>query len=285
MIERFYVECSWPVDGAAAGVAEARAASMSATFAESSRRLASQRPVERACYLIGALLIGCGLLHLGVAAIYGRPWLGPLSWRKPAAFGLSFGTVLISITWVASYLHLPSRMRNWLLGVFAGDCIVEVTGITVQAWRHVPSHFNNVTPFNAVIAYSLAAGGAVLVIVLGSLAITAFRGEITGPPSMRLAIRAGFALLMVGLASGIAMIVRGEILIKGGHRSTAYNSAGYLKWPHAVTLHAVLVLPLLAWWLARTDRSEAERTRVVAAATITYITTATVTLIVSLINA
>lgn len=257
---------------------------MNNTLASVPSRLAAQRPVERTCYLIGAVLIASGLLHVGVAAVDARPWLGPLSWRKPITFGVSFGTVLISITWVSSYLRLASRLRTWLLGVFAADCIAEVAGITVQAWRHVPSHFNNVTPFDAVIAYSLAAGGAVLIIVLGSLAITAFRGNIDGPPSMRLALRAGFALLMVGLAAGVAMIVRGESLIRSGHRTAAYDTAGYLKWPHAITLHAVLVLPLLAWWLARSDRSEPRRTTIVATAAITYVAVAVVALIVSLIN-
>lgn len=227
--------------------------------------------VERACYLIGAVLIISGVIHLGVAVVDSRPWLGPLSWRKPVTFGFSFDTVLISIVWVSSYLLLSPRARTWLLEVFAADCVVEVTGITVQAWRHVPSHFTTKTPFDSVIAFSLAAGGAVLIIVLGLLALTALRGRIDAAPSMRLALRAGFGLLLAGLASGVAMIVRGETPIKAGDRAAAYGTAGYLKWFHAVTLHAVLVLPALAWWLARTDRSEAARTRVIAAAALAYL--------------
>ncbi len=248
------------------------------------RRVAAQRPVERACYLIGAVLIGSGLLHLGVAAIDVRPWLGPLSWRKAVTFGVSFGTILIAITWISSYLRLSLRSRAWLLGVFAADCVIEVSGITVQAWRHVPSHFNTETPFDMVIAYSLAGGGGVLIIVLGSLAITAFRGKIDSPPSMRLALRAGFALLLAGLAAGVAMIVRGETLIKAGHRAAAYDTAGFLKLFHGVSLNAILVLPILAWLLSLTRRSEVQRTRIVAAATTGYVLLAAVSLVVSLIN-
>src|SRR5947209_6171890 len=81
------------------------------------RRVATQRPIERACYLIGAALIASGLVHLGVAALDNRPWLGPLSWRKPVTFGLSFGATLIAITWIASFLRLAPRSRAWLLGV------------------------------------------------------------------------------------------------------------------------------------------------------------------------
>src|SRR5688572_29821318 len=100
------------------------------------------RRVERVCYALGALLIAAGLFHLAVFVVDGGPWEGPVSWRKPATFGLSFGLTLITITWVASYLPLGERLRNVLLGVFAADCFLEAGGITLQAWRGVPSHIN-----------------------------------------------------------------------------------------------------------------------------------------------
>ena len=136
--------------------------------------------------------------------------------------------------------------------VFAIDCVVEVAGITIQAWRDVPSHLNTSTPGNALIAFSLAAGGGVLLIVLGTFAVSALRGRVNGPASMRLAIRSGFALLVVGLLAGIAMIVRGEVLIRSGETEAAYNHAGFLKLFHGVALHALLVLPVTAWLLGRT---------------------------------
>lgn len=242
----------------------------------------SKRPIEQACYLIGALLLAAGLAHLVVALVFPRPWLGPLSWRKPVTFGTSFGVVVITIAWVTSYLRMAERTRSVLLGVFAADCVVEVTGITVQAWRHVPSHLNNVGALNAVIAYSLAAGGVVLVVTLGSFARIALRGRIDAAPSMRLALRVGFGLLVGGLAAGIAMIARGEQIIQAGHRGLAYETAGFLKWFHAISLHAVLVLPAIAWVLARTDQSEQRRTKIVGVAAAAYGFAALVALVVNL---
>jgi hypothetical protein len=170
-----------------------------------------------------------------------------------------------------------------MLGVFAVDCVVEVTGISVQAWRHVPSHFNNVGGFNAVIAYSLALGGAVLIVTLGALAVTVLRGRVDADASMRLALKAGFALMLAGLVAGVAMIVRAETLIGQGHRMEGYDRGGFLKWFHGVTLHAVLVLPALAWWLARSDRSEARRTTLVWYAVDAYLLAAAATLVVGII--
>jgi hypothetical protein len=242
--------------------------------------------VERAAYLVGIVLILAGLAHLIVALVYPRPWLGPLSWRKPVTFGLSFGTVLISVVWLAGYLRLPARRRTLVLGVFTADCILEVTGITVQAWRHVPSHFNTESGLDSVVAYGLAAGGAVLVITLGTLAAYAITGRVDAAPAMRLALRAGFALLLAGLAAGVAMIVRGELLIRGEHRTAAaYDTAGYLKWFHFVTLHAVLVLAGLAWLLARTERTPQAQHRIVAIATGGYVVAATVVLAICLARA
>jgi hypothetical protein len=227
--------------------------------------------IERICYLVGAVLIISGLVHLGVFAIRGGPWYGPVSWRKPFTFGLSFGATLITVCWVASYLTLGSKARTLLLGIFAADCVVEVAGITIQAWRRVPSHFNNETALNTVVAMSLAVGGAVLIATLGALAVTAFRGRIHAAPDMKLALRAGFALLMGGLAIGAAMIAKGEILVHSGRRQAAYNTAGSLKWVHGVTLHAVVVLPALAVGLAYRGWAEERRTRAIELATGAYV--------------
>lgn len=246
--------------------------------------IVSRRPVERWCYAIGAVLIASGIFHLGVFLLGDRSWYGPLSWRKPATFGLSFGIMLVSIAWVSSYLRLTPRTRTLVLGIFAADCVVEVLGITIQAWRDEPSHFNTESAFDSLVAFSLAFGGAVLIAVLGTLAVTAFRGRVDGPPSMVLALRAGFGLLLAGLASGVAMIVRGEVLINSGHRSAAYESAGFLKGFHGVTLHAVLVLPALAWWLGRTSRAEERRTRIVWLGIAAYVVGAAAALVVALIE-
>jgi len=246
--------------------------------------LAPPRSIERTCYLVGAVLIVSGLLHLLMFGIDPRPWEGPLSWRKPVTFGVSFGLTLVSITWIASYLRLRHSTRRWLLGLFAADCVLEVGGITLQAWRHVPSHFNTTTTTNSVVAFSLAAGGALLIITLGTLALTALRGRIRGPGSMRLALRAGFALLLAGLGSGVAMIVRGTTLGRSGDLTAAYSDGGYLKLFHAVTLHAVLVLALLAWYLNRTHRDDHRNTMIVAAAAAAYTLVAAGTLLVSLIE-
>jgi hypothetical protein len=223
-------------------------------------------PAERLCGATGAVLALSGLAHLVVFAVDGGPWEGPVSWRKPVTFGLSFGLTLIAIVWVTSYLRIGSRPRTALLVVFAADCVVEVGGITLQAWRRVPSHLDMETGFDTAVAMTLAVGGGVLVGLLTVFAVASFRNRPTGPPGMPLALRSGFAILLVALLSGAAMIARGVVLTRTGHQEAAYHSTAPLKPLHGVSLHAVLVLPALAWLLSRTSRSDRTRQRIVYAA-------------------
>jgi hypothetical protein len=51
--------------------------------------------IERAAYWTGGLLILSGVLHFAVLLTGGGTWEGPLSLRKPATFGLSFGLTLV----------------------------------------------------------------------------------------------------------------------------------------------------------------------------------------------
>ncbi|MFC4071188.1 hypothetical protein [Actinoplanes subglobosus] len=240
-----------------------------------------RKPVEVTAYGIGLLLIVSGVVHLGVFLADDVPWAGPVSWRKPVTFGLSFGLTLITVVWITRHLVLGDRARAWLLGVFTADCALEVAGITLQAWRGVPSHFNTGTPVDRAVATTLAVGGVILVVVLGAYAVTALRGRVRGPADMRLAVRAGFGLLLVSLASGIAMIARGTVLLRTEGAPAAYSEGGFLKPVHGVALHAVLVLPLLAVALRRLGRDERERTRVMAVATVLYVAATVGALVIS----
>jgi hypothetical protein len=206
--------------------------------------------VERAGYGIGALLLVSGLVHLAILIASGSSWEGPLSWRKPATFGLSFGLTLITITWVASFLRLGGRARAILLGSFTVACVVETALVTLQTWRGVPSHFNVETALDGLIARTLAVGGFALVAVIVALTVVAFRSNAQLPASLRSAIRIGFVALLGAAAAGALMIAKGMMLVFAGDEHAGYATGGTLKPTHAVTMHAILILPALAWLLS-----------------------------------
>jgi len=225
---------------------------------------------ERIAYVVGALLIVSGLVHLGILAISGASWAGPLSLRKPTTFGLSFGVTLITITWVASFLRLSHRGRVMLLGAFTVACVVETALVSLQAWRGVPSHFNVETTFDRLVARILAAGGITLVVIIAVMTRASFRANPTISLSLRIAMRIGFSVLFGSMVIGALMIAKGMVLVFAGDPQAAYAIGGTLKPTHAVTMHALSVLPLLAWLLSRTNWNERRQLQIVLLAAAGY---------------
>ena len=219
------------------------------------------RRVERVAYVVGLVLFVSGLVHVGILLVTGWTWIGPVSLRKAATFGLSFGLTLPSVAWATSYLRLPAR--GLVLGVFIATCVVETVLISMQAWRGVPSHFNFATPFDTAVSTTLAIGGGVIVLVGVVCTLAAFAGAGGLAPSMALAVRTGLVVLLVAFATGAVMVARGVVEARGGQAQLAYDTAGSLKPLHAVAMHVVLVLPALAWLLAHTSWAEARRLRLV----------------------
>jgi len=224
------------------------------------------RRVERVAYVVGLVLFVSGVVHVGILLVTGWTWIGPVSLRKAATFGLSFGLTLPSVAWATSYLRLPAR--GLVLGVFIATCVVETVLISMQAWRGVPSHFNFATPFDTAVSTTLALGGGVIVLVGVVCTLAAFAGAGGLAPSMALAVRTGLVVLLVAFATGAVMVARGVVEARGGQAQLAYDTAGSLKPLHAVAMHVVLVLPALAWLLAHTSWAEARRLRLVGVAVV-----------------
>lgn len=215
------------------------------------------RRIEKAAYLVAGVLFVSGLVHVVVLLVTGRTWIGPVSLRKAATFGLSFGLTLASVAWATSFLRL--RARGLVLGAFLVACVTETALVTLQAWRGVPSHFDFATPFDTAVAMTLAAGGGVIVVVGIACTAAAFAGAGGLAPSTALSVRAGLVVLLVALATGVVMIARGVLATRSGNPQLAYDTAGSLKPLHAVAMHAVLVLPGLAWLLGHAPWDEHRR--------------------------
>lgn len=221
------------------------------------------RRIEQLAYAVGAVLVTNGVVNAVVLVVSGGSWLGPLSLRKAVTFGLSFGLTLATLAWVTSRLRMRNGLRTLLLAAFLLASVVEVTLVTMQAWRGVPSHFNFETGFDTAVSMSLAGGGAVLVLTALGFTAMAFRRPGDLAPSMRLAVRAGLVVFMIALATGAVMIARGVTAARSGAPELAYTTAGSLKPLHAVAMHAILVLPALAWLLRFSGLPEPRRLRLV----------------------
>lgn len=234
---------------------------------------------QRFLYAVGAVLLASAAFHLGVLIATGGSWEGPLSWRKPILFGESFGLTGLSVGWILGFL--PRRpVLGWLLAGNLGVAILgEVAWVSMQQWRGVPSHFNFATSFDTAVF-----GVAGLLILLTSLSLApltiwAFL-SLAAPPSLVWAIRIGLVLLLAAQAFGFFIIFNGnsrvidprtgDFLPAMLDRAATFGARGAMKVPHALSLHAVQVLPALAWVLLFTRLHEDRRTAVVLAASAGY---------------
>ncbi len=227
------------------------------------------RPAQRFAYLAGGALVLVGLAHLAAWLAVGGAWQGPVSFRKPTTFGISFGLTTITLAWVSGHLRLTDRTRWVLLGPLAAADTTEVAWVSTQRWRGVASHFNFATSLDTRLF--LLGAAAITVTVILALTVLAFTA-IHATPSMALAVRAGLLVLLLAQGIGGWMIGHGVGPASDGVTQglTTFGAAGVMKVPHAVAMHAIQVLPGLAWLLAFARLAERRRLGLVAAATLGY---------------
>ena len=231
------------------------------------------RPWQRLGYLVGAALILVGLAHLLAWLFVGGAWAGPVSFRKPTTFGISFGLTTVTMAWVAGQLRISDR-TGWLLMVplVLADTS-EVVWVSVQRWRGVAAHFNDDTALDNllfVVMGGVAVGvAATVILVVTVLSFTHMRAA----PSMALAIRAGLLILLVAQVVGGWMIQHGLGLADQGATDglTTFGAAGVMKVPHAVAIHGIQVLPALAWLLSFAALPEQRRVGLVRVAVGGYV--------------
>lgn len=211
-------------------------------------------------------LIAFGLAHTPLL-IDGSGWAGPLSWRKPILFGVSTGLTLISIAWL-----LPA-IRQTRLRLVAGysaaiAAVLEVILIALQTWRGTPSHFNRTTGFDAFVD-DVALGAitivCVAIFVVGASGFRRKTAERMGwSRDLHLAVRSGLVFLAVSCAVGAGMTAYGRHQLAIGASPELMGDAGVLKFVHGASIHAIQILPLAAWALARLKADVDLRYRAIA---------------------
>jgi hypothetical protein len=230
-----------------------------------------RRPYQTFAWILGAIVVLSGIVHFAVFLVDGGSWKGPVSWRKPVTFGLSFGLTTITLAWVAGMLRHRRGLAVATVTV-AVTAALEVFFVSLQKWRGVPSHFNDSTQFDSSIFALMGLTVAVLGIAIVVITIYAMR-QFDAGPAMVVAVRVGLMVLIASQFLGGAIIANGEIIDKDPLETdlAIFGAAGVMKLPHAVTMHAIQVLPILALMLSATSLPSRRRRNVVWLAAAGYI--------------
>lgn len=224
----------------------------SSTIGSFRRSWELRRHYQTFAWTLGAVMMLSGLFHLGVFLVDGGSWKGPVSWRKPVTFGLSFGVTTITLAWIAGMLRYRRSLAVATV-VVAVTSALEVFLVAMQKWRGVPSHFNDNTAFDSGIFSLMGLTVAVLGVAIVVIAVFALK-PFDADPAMVVGVRVGMLVLIAAQLLGGAIIANGQIIDKDPLETdlAIFGSAGLMKLPHAVTMHAIQVLPILALLLAAT---------------------------------
>ena len=252
-------------------------------------------PLWQASPSLTAVGIGmAAVLVLSLAGLVLDPRIvtGAPVWLKPAKFAVSTGIYALSVAWIFTYLEAWPRLRRIVGRTTALVLALEVALIDLQAARGVTSHFNVATPTDAAI-FALM-GIAILVAWGVSIALTValFRQRFQDG-ALGWALRIGMLTVVLGSATGGLMTrptpaqlasarESHQMTVAGAHTVGAPDGTpgipgtgwsrehGDLRVPHFVGLHALQILPLIAFALQRA-KSAATRQRAVQVAGASYL--------------
>jgi hypothetical protein len=176
------------------------------------------------------------------------------------------------MAWLFQYLPNFKKVTGRIGKALAAILIIEVAIIDFQAARGLPSHFNVSTAENATLWGIMGVSIGVLLVLSIWLTVLLFR-QTFQDPAWGWALRLGMLISVLGSASGGLMTGPTAAQLEqmhhapptaiGAHTVGAPDGGpsiaavswsrehGDLRIPHFIGLHALQIIPFLAWWRGR----------------------------------
>jgi hypothetical protein len=237
--------------------------------------------------MAAALIPALAGLWLDPQVITGAP-----AWLKPAKFAVSTAIYTFTLAWMFAYLPDWRRTRRIVGWATAAILVFEVGVIYIQAWRGTTSHFNVGTPLDATLFAAMGLGIVLQVLASITVAVALWRQRF-GDAAFGWALRLGMTLSIVGASTGGLMTTprasqiaearsTHHMAVSGAHTvgapdggpglpGTGWNREhGDIRVAHFVGLHAMQVLPVVAWFLTRRRGSNARALRLTFVAASSY---------------
>jgi hypothetical protein len=202
---------------------------------------------QRFLWWCGTLMLVSGAVHMVVAAVDWGPWWGTVTWRKPVVFGMSLGLLAWSAVWVLR--QLPARRWGWLpAGLLGGGSVVEIVLVTMQRWRGEASHFNYRTGLDAAV-WGVMSKAIILVALALAVLLVWSLVRFEGTPAARIAVVVGLSAMLASGYIGYDIAALGEAAAAATGQAPekiVFGAAGSAKLAHALGMHGLQVLGLLA---------------------------------------
>jgi hypothetical protein len=216
---------------------------------------------------------------------------GAPAWLKPAKFAVSTAIYMLTLAWIFTRLPEWPRTRTVVGWTTAVILVLEVAIIDTQAWRGTTSHFNVGTVLDRGLFAIMGLAIAVQTLSSIGVAVVLWRQRFDDR-ALGWALRFGLLIAIIGASTGGLMTrpttaqleearATGRMAIAGAHTvgtvdggpglpGTGWSTEhGDLRIPHFLGLHAMQILPLLAFALRRRSTDSA-RVRLVLVAAASY---------------
>lgn len=183
---------------------------------------------------------------------------GVNAWYKPSKFALSMGIFSLTMGWYTGYLSYKHiYLYNWSLIIFLG---FEVFYVALQASRGQLSHYNVSSTLYTSLTVAMAVAAIAATLYTGYIGILFCTDHVAGLPDYYLwAIRLGIFLFVIFALEGAAIGANGSprVGFTGGGTVPFLNWSlkyGDLRIAHFVGMHALQILPLLAFYIFKDIR-------------------------------
>ncbi len=237
--------------------------------------------------MLPALAIAIAGLFIDPRIITGAP-----AWLKPAKFAVSIAIYVFTLAWAFTLIPEWRKTRRVVGWATAIAMVLEFVIIALQAYRGTTSHFNFSTPFNGVLFVIM--GVAIVAQTFISIAVAvAFWRQKFEDPAMGWALRFGMTITIVGALvagfmthptaaqlaaehAGRGMPIMGAHTVGAPDGGPSLSGTGWstehgdLRIPHFIGLHALQILPLIAFGMRRRRVNSETRVRLTLTAAGSY---------------
>jgi hypothetical protein len=216
------------------------------------------------------------------------------AWLKPAKFAVSIAIYVFTLAWAFTLIPEWRKTRAVVGWATAIAMVLEFVIIALQAYRGTTSHFNFSTPLNGALFVIMGVAIVAQTFISIALAVAFWRQRLEDP-AMGWALRLGMTITIVGALSAGFMTHPTPAQLDGAHAGpgmpimgahtvgapdggpglsgTGWSTEhGDLRIPHFVGLHALQVLPLIAFVMRRRRLSSDTRVRLTLTAAGSYFT-------------
>ncbi len=186
--------------------------------------------------------------------------LGINAWIKPMKFFLSVGIFSFTMAWFLPLLgqHKKSRIYSYVIIL---TLTLEVVIISYQSWQGTTSHFNVSSELNGFLFKIMGIAIIILTAWTAYINLLFFRSKNDTVPSPYLwGIRLGMLIFVLFALEGIVMVEMMKHTVGGpdGGRGLFFvnwsRDLGDLRVPHFFGLHALQILPLIGYYVCKTNR-------------------------------